>query len=320
MKNFGLCLISVLMFGLCSYPVHAGEFPEKPIEFIVPFGAGGNSDTTARICAQKAQEILGQPMVVLNKPGAGGALALSFVAKAKPDGYTIALSGTNLAMGKAVNPGVGYHPVDDFAAVSNLITQAVFLCVRSDSKIKTLAQYIEEAKKNPGQIAFGSSGVGGSTYFAGQYFKSVAGIDITNVPYKTGVMMNLLGGHVDSVFSNTPDVLPHVKAGKIRALAITTLERFPELPDVPTVAESGFPGFQVVSWNGVTAPANTPPEVVSKLADYFKQVLQDPEVASKLSAGGAMPTQMGPEEFGQWIKNEYEKWSGVAKDLNIQMK
>ena len=307
-----------LIFGTLIAPGYAAEYPTKPVEFICPFG-GGSSDAYARLFASKSQELLGQPMVVINKPGAGGAIGLITVSKAAPDGYMIALSGTNLAMGRAVNPNVGYDPVKDFAPIANLVTQSVILCVNADSKIKNLVQYIEEAKKNPGKITFGSSGVGGSTYFGGMYFKMTAKIDITNVPIREGVMKNLLGGHVDSVFVNTPDAMEQYQAGKIRALATTTLQRIPQMPDVPTVAEIGYPGFQVVSWIGVTAPPKTPRPIIEKLADYFKKVGQDPQMQAKLKNLGANLGYMGPEEFGTWVKNETEKWSQVATDLNIRV-
>jgi tripartite-type tricarboxylate transporter receptor subunit TctC len=308
-----------VVFGNLSYMVEAADYPVRPIEFIVPFGAG-SSDTYGRLFAAKAQEFLGQPMVVINKPGAGGAIGLIAAARANPDGYTVVLSGTNLAMGRAVNPNVGYDPVNDFAPIARCLTQGVILCVQSSSKITTLAQYIQEARKNPGKITFGSSGIGGSTYFGGMYLKMIAKIDITNVPIREGVMKNLLGGHVESVCVNTPDAVEYVKSGQVRALATTTLQRLPQLPDVPTVAESGYPGFEVVSWIGVTAPKKTPRPITEKLANYFKKTGEDRELQSKLVSLGADSAYLGPDAFGAWIKNEYEKWSKVAVDLNIQEK
>jgi len=318
LRNLLFAMGFYLIFGNLVAPGYAAEYPNKPIEFICPFG-GGSSDTYARLFASKGQEFMGQPMVVVNKPGAGGAIGLITLAKAAPDGYMIALSGTNLAMGRAVNPNVGYDPVKDFAPVANLITQSVILCVNADSKIKNVHQYIEEARRNPGKITFGSSGIGGSTYFGGMYFRMIAQIDITNVPIREGVMKNLLGGHVDSVFVNTPDAMEQYEAGKIRALATTTLQRIPQMPDVPTVAESGYPGFQVVSWIGVTAPLKTPRPIIDRLANYFKKVGQDPQLQAKLKTLGANLTYMGSDEFGTWVKNETEKWSKVATELNIRV-
>lgn len=318
-KFLNLVTVIFILSGSMSGQAKAADYPIRPIEFIVPFGPGATSDTFGRIYAQKGLEFLGQPMVVINKPGAGGAIGLISVAKANPDGYSIVLSGTNLAMGRAVNPNVGYDPLKDFAPVSNLVTQGVFLCVNSSSKVTTLAQYIEEARKDPGKTTFGSSGVGGSTHFAGEYFKMIAKIDITNIPIREGLVKNLLGGHVDSIFANTAEIMEQVQAGKLRALATTTAQRISQLPNVPTVAESGYPGFQVVSWIGVTAPPKTPRPVIEKLAAYFKKVGQDPQVQVTLKSVGANSAYMGPDEFGNWIKNEYEKWSKVAKDLNIRV-
>lgn len=318
MKKTLICVLLLALLGSAGAFAQAG-FPTKPVEFICPFGAGGNSDVTSRLFAQSAQDILGQPIVVINKTGAGGALGLITVSKSKPDGYTIGLAGTNLAMGRAVNPGIGYDPVADFTPVCNLITQAVFLCVRSDNPITSFEQFLAEARKNPGKITWGSSGTGGSTHFAGEYLRTTTKIDITNVPIREGLVKTLLGGHVDAIFVNTPDIVQHVKEGTIRALATTTLDRVPQLPDVPTVAEKGYPGFQVVSWNGVVAPPGTPRAAIDRLAAYYKQAGQDPALLEKITSLGMSLTYMGPDEYGVWIKNEYAKWSKVANDLGIRV-
>ena len=311
-------ILLIVLCGAGSLAV-AAEFPTKRIQFIIPFGPGASSDTYGRMFAQKAQEVLGQPMVVINRTGAGGAIGLVSVAKANPDGYTIALAGTNLAMGRAVNPNIGYDPIKDFTPVANLVTQAVFVAVNAASKITTIQQYIAEAKSSPGKLSYASSGVGGSTHFAGEFFKMIAKVDVTNIPIREGMVTSLLGGHVDSIFVNTPDIVEHVRLGKIRALATTTLQRVPQLPDVPTVAEIGYPNFQVVSWIGVTAPPGTPRLVVDRLAAYFRQVSQDPQVQASLRTLGASAAYMGPDEFGRWIKSESEKWTKVATDLNIRV-
>jgi tripartite-type tricarboxylate transporter receptor subunit TctC len=312
-----LCLLAATIGGL-PQTAAASDFPTRRIDLVVPFGAGGSSDVYGRLFAQKSQELLGQPMVVLNRSGAGGAIGLISVAKAAADGYTIALAGTNLAMGKAVNPAIGYDPVKDFVPVANLITQAVFVAVNASSRITSIGQYIEEARKNPGKLNYGSSGIGGSTHFAGEFFKMVTGAQIINVPIREGAVVTLLGGHVDSIFVNTPDIVSHVRNGKIRALATTTLARVPQIPDVPTVAESGFPNFNVVSWIGITAPAGTPAAVVDRLAAYFEQVSKDPKVRDTLGEMGASVTFMAPRDFSQWVQSETRRWTQVANELNIR--
>jgi len=315
---YRVACVAALAFTSVSNLAQAADFPTKRIELIVPFAPGASSDVYARLFAQKAQELLGQQMVVLNRSGAGGAIGLVSVAKAPPDGHTLAIAGTNLAMGKAVNPNIGYDPIKDFVPVANLVTQAVFVAVNSASKIMTIGQYIDEARKNPGKVNYASSGVGGSTHFAGEYFKMITKAGIMNVPIREGAVVTLLGGHVDSIFINTPEIVNHVRGGRIRALATTTLQRVPQLPDVPTVAESGFPNFNVVSWIGITAPQGTPRATVEKLATFFEQASKDPKVQETLAGLGASVAYMGPAEFGRWVQSETDRWTKVANDLNIR--
>ncbi len=322
MKNaIIICLmLSCLIHGATCLVSQAADYPIKAIELVVPFAPGGSTDAMSRIVNIKLPEILGQPVVITNKPGAGSVIGIEIVAQAKPDGYTLLASGINLVIAKAINSKVTYDPVQDFTPIVNLVYQAAFLCVNSSSKITSLAQYVENAKRNPGKVAFGSPGTGTSAHFSGELFKKYAKIDITHVPYKGNGPSNiaLLGGHIDSLFADASAV-EQVKAGKFRALAVATPKRLPELPDVPTIAESGYPGDEVVAWLGVLAPAKVPPVIVEKLSLSCKKALEDPEVANKLKSIGFIIAYMDPEKFRAYVKSEYEKYSGLAKEANIKV-
>jgi tripartite-type tricarboxylate transporter receptor subunit TctC len=322
MKAFSIFSLFLLLLG--SFGVTntlAADYPSKPIEIIVTYAPGGSTDTSARITAPKASKILGQPIVVINKPGAGGALGYDQVAKSAPDGYTLVLYAINAVILKAINPSLSFHPVQDFAPVSNLITQANILVVSPNSKITSVAQYVEAAKKSPGKVTFGSSGMGSSQHLSGELFKRVAKVDMVHVPHKGSApcVTALLGGHIESGFINAPDVMEQVRGGKLRAIGVTTAQRIVELPNVPTIAESGYPGFEVVSWMGICAPGKTPRPIVEKLANAYKQVMEDPEVPGKMKTMGFIPTHMPPEAFSAWIKKEFDKFSTLAKEANIKM-
>ena len=322
MKAFPTYLLFVLFLGIAAATTaQAADYPSKPIEIIVTYAPGGSTDTSARITAPKASKILGQPIVVINKAGAGGALGYDQVAKSAPDGYTLVLYAINAVILKAINPSLSFHPVQDFAPVSNLITQANILVVNPNSKITSVTQYVEAAKKSPGKVTFGSSGMGSSQHLSGELFKRVAKVDMVHVPHKGSApcVTALLGGHIDSGFINAPDVMEQVRGGKLRAIGVTTAQRIVELPSVPSIAESGYPGFEVVSWMGICAPAKTPRPIVEKLANAYKQVMEDPEVPGKMKTMGFIPTHMPPEVFSAWIKKEFEKFSALAKEANIKM-
>lgn len=315
-----LFLLLGVSFGLAQLS-WAAEYPEKTVEVIVTYAPGGTTDTLARITSPPASKMLGQPFVVINKAGAGGAIAYDAVAKSKPDGHTLVIYAINAVILKAIQE-VNFHPIDDFAPISLFATQANILVVPPKSKITSLAQFVEEAKKNPGKIAFGSSGVGGSPHLSGELLKSMAKIDITHVPYKGHgpQLPATIGGHIDSGFFNAGSGVEHVRSGSIRALAVTTVQRIPELPDVPTIAECGYPGYEVVSWIGVGAPKKTPAAIIEKLGKVYKQIMEDPEFTDKMKAVGFVPRYMSPAEFLAYAKNEFEKFSKLAKEANIKMK
>jgi len=319
-KIFALFLVLFIFGSFIPFAQGAG-YPTKPIELIVTYAPGGSTDTTARFTSPGASKLLGQPIVVINKPGAGGALALDAVAKSNPDGYTLVIYAINAPILKAINPKLSFHPIQDFAPISLLIKQANILVVPINSKITTLGEYVEAAKKNPGKLVFGSSGMGSSQHLSGELFKKVAKVDITHVAYKGSApcVTTMLGGHIDSGFINAPDVMEQIRGGKLRAIVVTTAQRIPELPNTPTIAESGYPGYEVVSWIGVAAPAKTPQTIVEKLAGIYKQVMEDPEVLTKMKNIGFIPNYLPSEGFADWIKNEFEKFSTLAKEANIKM-
>lgn len=322
MKNFlfyFLAPLAILGFGVPM--AQAADYPTKAIELIVTYAPGGSTDTTARFTSPGASKLLGQPIVIINKPGAGGALALDAVAKSNPDGYTLVIFAINAPILKAINPKLSFHPLQDFAPIALLIKQANALVVPSSSQITTVAQYVEAAKKNPGKLVFASSGMGSSQHLSGEMFKKIARVDITHVPHKGSApaVTALLGGHNDSGFINAPDVMEQIRAGKLRAIAVTTAQRMPELPNTPTIAESGYPTYEVVSWIGVAAPAKTPPAIVEKLGGVYKRVMEDPEVLAKMRYLGFIPSYLPPAKFADWVKNEFEKFSTLAKEANIKM-
>ncbi len=321
MKKVFISLVALFGSLILATFGPAADYPTKPIEIIVTYAPGGSTDTTARLTAPGVSKLLGQPIVVINKPGAGGALGYDQVVKSNPDGYTIVLYAINCPILKAINSSLSFHPVNDFAPVSNLIKQANILTVPLNSKITTVAQYVGTAKKNPGKFVFGSSGMGSSQHLSGELFKRVAKVDMVHVPHKGSApcVTAMLGGHIDSGFINAPDVMEQIRAGKLRAVAVTTAQRIAELPNVPTIAESGFPGFEVVSWMGIAAPAKVPPAIIQKLDGAYRKVMEDAEVPTKMKSMGFIPSYMPPAEFGAWIKKEFEKFSILAKEANIKM-
>jgi tripartite-type tricarboxylate transporter receptor subunit TctC len=259
-------------------------------------------------------------LVVINKPGAASALGARIVAQSKPDGYTLTNFNISTCILNAINYDTGWDAVKDFEPVCNFISLTNVLVVPSTSKLASVAEYVKAAKSNPDKIISGSSGVGSSQHFSLELFKNAAKVQIAHVPYKgsTPCVMDLLGGHIDSGFINGPDVIQHIKAGKLRALAVTSSKRLSDLPNTPTIAESGYPGFEVKTWIGCAAPAKTPSPIIEKLASAFRRSLEDQEVRKQYFSLMFIPDYMGPEEFKKFIKNEYDKFMEIAKIANIR--
>ena len=297
-------------------------YPSKPVRIVVPFPAGGTTDILARAVAQKLVESNGQPVVVDNRPGAGGNIGAELVAKAPPDGYTLLMGtvGTH-----AINPSLyarmPYDHQKDFAPVILVAGVPNVLVVHPSVPANTVQELIAYGRANPGKLNFASSGSGTSIHLAGELFKTMSGVQMTHVPYKGSApaIADLLGGQVQIMFDNLPSALPQIKAGRLRALAVTSAQRAPALPDVPTVAEAGLPGFEASSWFGLLAPAGTPKDVIAKLNTEVAKWLASPEAREKLTAQGANAFGMSPEDFVRHIAVETTKWQKVVKESGAKV-
>jgi tripartite-type tricarboxylate transporter receptor subunit TctC len=294
----------------------AQAWPSKPIKYIVPFAPGGTTDILARTISEKLSVALGQPVVVENKPGAGGGLGADFTAKAAPDGYTI-MGGTisTHAINASLYANLPYDPVKDFVAVTLIARVPNMLVINPNIPAKNVTELIALLKANPGKYTFASSGNGTSQHLSGELFKSMAGVDMQHIPYKGSppALQDVVGGQVSMTFDNITTAWPLAKAGKLRALAVTTAKRSSVAPEVPTLAESGLVGLEVGSWQGVFAPAGTPPDIVKRLNSEIVKIINMPDVKEKLIALGAEPVGDTPEQFGAYVKTEVAKWSDVVK-------
>ena len=292
-------------------------YPSKPITIVVPFSAGGTTDILARIVGQSLGTELGQTVIIDNKPGAGGNIGAQAAARAPADGYTLLMGtvGTH-AINAALYKKMPFDPAKDFAPISRVAMVPNVLVVPVSQPYKTVGQVIAAAKAQPGKLTFASSGSGTSIHLSGELFKSVTGIDISHIPYKGSApaVTDLLGGQVTMMFDNLPSSMQHIRSGKLRAIAVTSAKRSPELPDVPTVAESGVKGFEATSWFGLFAPAATPPEVVAKLNAAVVKLLANADVKKKLAEQGAEPHGEKPEQFAAFIRGEAAKWGKVVRD------
>jgi tripartite-type tricarboxylate transporter receptor subunit TctC len=293
----------------------AGGFPDKAIRIVVPFPPGGATDAAARLVAVKMSEHWGQPVVVDNRAGAGGNVGSDLVAKAPADGYTLVMGVTGShAINTSLYSRMPYDPVADFVAISQVAVVPNVLVVHPSVPAKNLAELVALAKKEPGKLNYASLGNGTAAHLGMEMLKAEAGVDITHVPYKGSApaVSDLLAGQVQMMVDGLPSALPHVKAGKLRAIALTSLRRSPSLPDLPTIAES-YPGFYADAWSGLFAPKGTPQPVVDKLSAEVQRILKLPEVREKLAALGAEPVGSTQAEFAAHVKKEIEKWAKVVK-------
>ena len=309
-------LASALM---ATWPAAAQDYPKKQIELVVPFVAGGTTDNIARLMAQRFSESWGQTVVVNNRAGGGSTIGTNAVAKASPDGHTLLVT----TIGFAINAGLQklpYDPIGDFTPITELASLPLVLVVHPSVPATSLDEFITLAKSKAGGWDYASSGTGTSPHLAAEMFKSMAGIELVHVPFKGNAeaMNSLMGGHVKIYFALVPAVLQHIKAGTLRAIAVTTEERLPYLPDVPTIAELGFPGYEITSWQGVFAPAGTPKDVVAKINGELVRMLNVPEIHRRISQEGADPVGSTPEAFATRVKNEITKWTKVIKTSGIQ--
>ncbi len=294
----------------------AQSYPSKPIRVIVPFPPGGTTDILARALGIHLTKAWGQPVPIENRPGAGGNIGADLVAKSPPDGYTLIMGtvGTH-AINMSLYSRMPYDTVKDFAPITLVASVPNVLVVHPSMPVKTVRDLIELAKSKPGQINFASSGNGTSIHLAGELFKTMAGVSMVHVPYKGSApaVADLLGGQVSLMFDNMPSSLPHIKAGKLRGIAVTSARRSPATPELPTIAEAALPGYEASSWFGMLAPAGTPKEIVGKLNHTIVASLQTPEMKERLSSQGAEPVGNTPEEFAAYIQAEIAKWAKVVK-------
>ena len=305
---------------LAGLSAHAGAWPEKPVRLVVSYPPGGTVDAVARIIAPKLSAKLGQPVVIDNRGGAGGAIGGDLVAKSAPDGYTVMLDASNHAQ----NPALRKMPFDtlrDLAPVSLLVKVPNVLVVNPSAPMKSVADLIAQAKAKPGGINYASSGNGSAQHLAGELFASMAGVQITHVAYKGGgpALTDVMSGHVPVFFASLASSLPFIQGGKLRALAVTGKTHSPALPQLPTVAEAGLPGYEVYEWNAVFVPAGTPAPVVGRLSKEFAATLRDPEVRTRLEALGAEVIGSSPAELDSFRRAEIVKWTRLAKDNKIQV-
>ena len=301
--------------------VGAQPFPAKAVRIVVPFPAGGPSDYAARVVSQRLQEFIGQPVVVDNRPGAAGTLGAELVAKAPPDGYTLLIANVGMLSVAQFVQKLPYDPQRDFAPITNLIGGPSWLLVHPSVPARSVKELIELAKARPGQLTYGSAGTAQVSHLNGELFKVLAGVDLLHVPYKgTGpIIPELLGGQISMSFSTAIENLQFVRAGRVRALAITSLKRSPVVPEVPTVDESGLKGFEVLNWNGIVAPAGTPREIVARLNRDIVRAAQQPDVRERVGAQGNLVIGDSPEEFAAYIRVEADKWSAVVKKAGIRI-
>jgi len=320
--NFRLAAAMLLAGLLGSSLAAAQDYPVRPLHLVVPFPPGGGLDTLARIVGPKVQANLGQPVIVENKAGAAGIIGVDFVAKAAPDGYYLVVgSPGNMSIAPALNSKLPYKPLADFAPLTMGVKIPTLLVVHPSFPASTVQELVALAKASPGKYNFSSGGQGTALHLAGELFKIQTGTDIRHIPYKgtSPAITDLLAGQVNMMFSD-PSVLQHVKAGKLRALAQTTATRAPSIPDLPTIAESGVPGYSATNWYGFFAPAATPPAVVQKLNAAFVSALQQADVIAVLRNGGMDVAPSTPAELSAFLREDMDRWARVIKQAGLEDK
>ena len=320
MKKILACFCAALAFAFCG-SAGAQAFPTKPIRLIVTYPPGGGADLMARLVAPKMAEALGQPVVVENKAGASGQIGAAEVARAAPDGYTLMLDALSFAVNPSLYPKLPYEPAKAFTPIAVIVRFPNMLVVTPGFPPKDVKELIATAKARPGSIAFASSGNGSAQHLAGELFRQRAGVEITHIPYKGGgpALNDVMGGQVPMFFANMASGLAHVKGGKLRALAITGSKRSPALPDAPTMAEAGVPGYEVYEWNAIFAPAGTPAPVIAKISEAIGKAVQSQEFRERVAALGGELTGYGPAESERFVREQTELWGKVVREGNIRV-
>lgn len=321
--RLGTCLAAAFLLLAANVGAYAQaqDFPNRPIRIVVAFPAGGPTDFVARLLANKLKDILGQSIIVENKSGANGTLGADFVAKSAPDGYTLFLTTVGAV---TVSPHLWsklpYNTLRDFAPVVHVVMNTTIVVVNPKLNVKTAKEFIALAKSKPGEIPFASTGIGGTPHLALELFQGAADVKFIHVPYKGAApaVTDLLGGQVAALGADVPVLIAHIKSGKLIPIGAAADKRSETLPDVPTLAEQGFPNTTSANWYGLLAPAKTPPAVIAKLNAAFNTALKDPDIRAKLIASGASPVGGSPEDFGKFLKAEYDRWGEVVKKHNIK--
>jgi tripartite-type tricarboxylate transporter receptor subunit TctC len=313
---FGIALICIGLLASAGTAAGADSYPSKPVRLLVPFGPGGSTDVVARVFAVKLGEVMGQPIVVENRSGAGGIVGTETAARSAPDGYTLFVYGINQTISPSLYKKLPYDPVRAFTPISLYGTLPNILVVHPAVPVKNVKEFIAYAKANPGGMRYVSSGIGASPHLTMELFKTRTGIDLIHVPYKNmgqGIL-DLVGGHLQAMFANLPQEIPHVRAGRVRPLAVTSAKRAEQLPEVPTVMESGVPDFEVVVWQGIAVPAATPRALVERIHGILMKTLAAPDLKQRLAEQGVLAAPTTREEFAAFIKSETTRWAKVVKE------
>ncbi|VCU69715.1 Tripartite tricarboxylate transporter family receptor [Pigmentiphaga humi] len=312
---------TILLSTLAPAALAADSYPAKPVRLVVGYSPGGPFDVIARVLGEKLSNMWGQPVTVDNRVGAGGNIASEAVARAPADGYTLLLAANSHVFNGSLYNNLPYDPIKDFTPISQVMYYPLVLVVNPNLPMKSLKDFVDYAKAHPGKVMFGSAGNGTPTHLAGELFKRVAGIDIVHVPYKgAGPATNdVLGGHIEAIFNNPVSALPMVKSGQLRALATTGLQRLPNAPDAPTVAESGYPGFEAGTWGAVMGPAGLPPGIVAKIETDLLKVLSMPDVRKRIEGLGVQPTGTTAQQLSQIMHTDHDKWDKVIRAADIRL-
>ena len=308
--------------ALAPTPTQAqAAWPQRAVRIVLPFSAGGTTDVPGRILAQRLAEELGQAVIVDNKPGAGSTIGTEFVARAKPDGYTLLLMSPAHVIGPSLYPSIAYNAVADFAPITRIALGAYVMVAHPGLAVSTVSELIARARAEPGRIDFVSSGNGSTQHLVGALFASMAGVELNHVPYRGSgpATQDLIAGLVKLGFPGTPIAIPLVKSGRLRALAVTTPRRLPELPDVPTLAEAGVPGYEATVWLGLLAPVGTPRDIIERLRLAVARALGSPEVERQIAVTGMEVSLTTPEEMGEFLRRELDKWGRIARDSGARV-
>jgi tripartite-type tricarboxylate transporter receptor subunit TctC len=305
-----------LAFSLCAVSALAQDYPTRPVRIVIPLSPGGTTDVPGRIIAQKLSEALGQQFFVENRAGAGGTIGTDYVAKSRPDGYTLLLSASPFVIAPHVYKNMPYDTLADFAPVIRIASGPYVLVVHPSLGVNSVKELIALAKKEPGKIDFASSGNGGAQHLVTELFMYMTGIKLNHVPYKGSgpAQQDLMSGIIKVSFVGTPIAIPHMKSGRLKALGVSTAKRSPEIPDVPTIAEAGVPGYEAIVWIGMLAPAGTPREIVARLNGEIGKLIRTDDVKRLLAPTGMEPDPDTPAQFGAYLKTDYDKWGKVVRD------